>query len=100
MSIFLGANKAAQFCRKFRRTFFSGSFPSNFGRNCFGLADLFAQNFLRFLNNGENRCLGIKAFCFGLKQLFGNCSAIVRIVQKITLLRSSGKKAAGVSLVG
>jgi len=28
--------------------------------------------------NGENRVLGFEAVCFGLKQAFGNCSAIDR----------------------
>jgi hypothetical protein len=37
-----------------------------------------AQLFLRLLNNGENRVLGFEAVSFGLKQIFGNCLAIIR----------------------
>jgi hypothetical protein len=33
------------------------------------------------LNNGENYAFGFEAVWLGLKQLFGDCSAIVRIVQ-------------------
>jgi len=34
------------------------------------------QWFLALLNNGENRGLGVEAFCFQPKQPYGNCSAI------------------------
>jgi len=40
------------------------------------VADLYAQLFLRLMNNGENRVLGVVAVCFGLKQLFSHRSAI------------------------
>jgi len=44
---------------------------------------LFAQLFLRLLNNGENGVLGIEAVCFQPKQLVSDCSTIVPIVQEL-----------------
>jgi hypothetical protein len=52
---------------------------------------------LRLLNNGEKRVLGVEAVCFRLKRLFGNCSAIVRIVQKIAILSGIEEMSGGKS---
>jgi hypothetical protein len=41
-------------------------------------AGLFTQLFFALLNKGKNLGLGFVAVCFGLNQLFGDCSAIVR----------------------
>jgi hypothetical protein len=37
--------------------------------------------FWHFAKNGENLVSRAEAFCFGLEQFFGDCSAIARIVQ-------------------
>jgi hypothetical protein len=36
------------------------------------------NGFCHFAINGENRFSGFEARCFGIKQLFGGCSAIDR----------------------
>ena len=51
---------------------------------CFCWDKIFAfhQWLLPLLNNGEIRVSGLDGGCFGIKGCFGNCAAIVAIVEK------------------